>query len=140
MTKAELVEFLKTVPLFEGLSTRELRAVAALGKEVSYPAGKMIVKEGESGVGLHLIISGKAKVTKRGSTVSTVGPGKYFGEISLIDKGPRTATVAAETDVLTLSLSAWAFNPLLTKHPAITKKLLLELCRRVRELDKSPTH
>ncbi len=73
---------------------------------------------------------------KKGS----LGPGDYFGEISLIDRGPRMATVVADEPVTTLTLSSWSFMPLIERHPAIAKKLLLGLCNRLRALDSSIQH
>jgi len=140
MARKSPVQMLAGVGLFEGLSKKELSQVSGTGRRVEFPAGTVIVKEGDDGVGFHLILTGKAKVTVKGRTRSTLGPGKFFGELSLIDRGPRTATVTAETDVTTLSLLSWEFLPLVEKTPSIARKLLLEMCRRLREADKSHTH
>jgi len=140
MARKSPVQMLAGVGLFEGLSKKELSQVSGTGRRVEFPAGTVIVKEGDDGVGFHLILTGKAKVTVKGRTRSTLGPGKFFGELSLIDRGPRTATVTAETDVTTLSLLSWEFLPLVEKTPSIARKLLLEMCRRIREADKSHTH
>jgi CRP-like cAMP-binding protein len=140
MARKSPVEMLAGVGLFEGLSKKELSQVSGTGRRVQFPAGTVIVKEGDDGVGFHLIMTGKAKVTVKGRARSTLGPGKFFGELSLIDRGPRTATVTADTDVTTLSLLSWEFLPLVEKTPSIARKLLLEMCRRLREADKSHTH
>lgn len=140
MAKTEVVRSLKNVPLFEGLSMRELKLIAQAGKEVKHPPGRVIVQEGTNGVGFHLILDGAAKVTVRGKKKSGLGPGDYFGEISLIDRGPRMATVVAEDLVRTLTLSSWSFMPLVERHPAIAKKLLMGLCQRLRTLDDSLQH
>jgi CRP/FNR family transcriptional regulator, cyclic AMP receptor protein len=133
-------QMLGEVGLFEGLSNKELRQIYKASRQVAFPRGSIIVKEGEEGVGFHLIVTGKAKVTLKGRARTTLGPGKFFGELSLIDRGPRTATVTAETDVTTLSLVSWEFLPLVEKTPSIARKLLFEMCRRLREADKSHTH
>ena len=140
MARKSPVEMLAGVGLFEGLSKKELSQISRTGRRVEFPAGSVIVKEGEEGIGFHLIMTGKAKVSVKGRTRSTLGPGKFFGELSLIDRGPRTATVSAETNVTTLSLLSWEFLPLVEKTPSIARKLLLEMCRRLREADKSHTH
>ena len=140
MARKSPVEMLAGVGLFEGLSKKELSQVSGTGRRVQFPAGTVIVKEGEEGIGFHLIMTGKAKVSVKGRARSTLGPGKFFGELSLIDRGPRTATVTADTDVTTLSLLSWEFLPLVEKTPSIARKLLLEMCRRLREADKSHTH
>lgn len=140
MAKTEVVRSLKNVPLFEGLSMRELRLIAQAGKEVDHRSGRVIVEEGANGVGFHLILEGSANVIVRGKKKSTLGPGDYFGEISLIDRGPRMATVVADDPVRTLTLSSWTFMPLVERHPAIAKKLLMGLCQRLRNLDSSLQH
>jgi CRP/FNR family cyclic AMP-dependent transcriptional regulator len=140
MARKSPLEMLGEVGLFEGLSKKELNQISKAGRRVEFPKGSVIVKEGEEGVGFHLIVTGKAKVTVKGRSRSTLGPGAFFGELSLIDRGPRTATVTAETDVTTLSLVSWEFLPLVEKTPSIARKLLLEMCRRLREADKSHTH
>jgi CRP-like cAMP-binding protein len=133
-------QMLGEVGLFEGLSNKELKQIYNASRHVEFPADSIIVKEGEEGVGFHLIVTGKAKVSVKGRARTTLGPGAFFGELSLIDRGPRTATVTADTDVTTLSLVSWDFLPLVEKTPSIARKLLLEMCRRLREADKSHTH
>lgn len=134
------LEMLSSVPLFDGLSKRELQAVFRLGDIVEHPAGEAIVREGAAGAGFHLVLEGTAKVRMGGRTRKTLGPGDYFGEMALIDKGRRSATVLAETAVTTLVISSWNFNPLIERFPSIARKLLIELSRRVRALEKSLTH
>ena len=69
-----------------------------------------------------------------------LGPGDYFGEISLIDRGPRSATVEADTDVRTFAIASWDFMPLAMESPTMSKKMLLEMCRRIRSLEESFKH
>lgn len=133
-------DMLASVPLFEGLSPKELRHIHRMGKEVDFAAGKVVVKEGASAVGFHLILEGKARISIKGRSRATLGPGDFFGELSLIDRGPRTATVSAETPLRTLSLVSWEFLPLLESQPSMARKILLVMCRRLREVDKSLTH
>lgn len=140
MAKDPIVHSLKNVPLFEGLTQRELKLIAQSGKEVTHSPGRVIVEEGSNGVGFHLILEGRAKVSVRGKDRSSLNPGDYFGEISLIDRGPRMATVTATEPVRTLTLSSWSFMPLVERHPAIAKKLLMGLCQRLRALDDSIKH
>jgi CRP/FNR family cyclic AMP-dependent transcriptional regulator len=130
--RKSLTELLGSVGLFEGLSKRELSQIEAAGKEVKFSAGRTIVTEGENGVGFHLILDGKAKVSVGGRKRSAMGPGQWFGELSLIDRGPRTATVTAETPVRTFSLLSWEFLPLLDKNPKIARKVMVEMCAWIR--------
>lgn len=136
----DVMRMLRSVPIFEGLSEKELRSVVETGKEIQYAAGHRIVQEGATGVGFHLILDGRARVTIGGDQVASVGPGDYFGEMSLIDGGPRSATVEAETELRTLSLTSWEFMPLLDGNPTIGRKMLVELSRRLRAAERSHTH
>ena len=133
----ELAERLKTVPLFSGCSARELGSLSQFLKVVEFPAGREIVKEGATGIGLHVLMDGQTKVVVRNRTRQRLGPGDFFGEISLLDRGPRTATVVAETPVRTLSLSSWNFRAALKEHPSMAIKMLEELARRVRSANLS---
>ena len=135
----QLVEQLKTVPLFSGCSARELTSLAKFLREVNFPAGRQIVQEGRTGTGLHVIIEGETKVVVGDRTRRRLGPGEFFGEISLLDRGPRTATVVAETPVRTVSLSSWNFRDALKEHPSIAVKMLEELASRVRSAGSSLT-
>jgi CRP/FNR family transcriptional regulator, cyclic AMP receptor protein len=139
-SRTEMLERLGNVGLFDALSKKDLRSLLDAAKATKCPEGKVIVTEGEqAGVGLHIVLEGKVKVSKGGRTRATLGPGAYFGEISLIDGGPRTATVTAVTSVRMLSITAWAFSSLLNQNPAIARKLLVELCKRIRQNDLAMT-
>ena len=105
------------MPLFRGMSDKALARVAEISKEVSHRAGKTILEEDHSAVGFHLILSGEADATQGGAVVSTMGPGDYFGEMSLIDGKPRSASVVAKTELRTLAIPAWNFNRLLDENP-----------------------
>ena len=135
----QLVEQLKKVPLFSGCSARELASLGRFLREVDFPAGRQIVQEGRTGTGLHVIVEGETKVVVGDRTRRRLGPGDFFGEISLLDRGPRTATVIAETPVRTLSLSAWNFRAALKEHPSLAVKMLEELASRLRTAGSSPT-
>jgi CRP/FNR family cyclic AMP-dependent transcriptional regulator len=133
----ELTERLKTVPLFSACSARELASIGRFLKQVDYPAGRQIVKQGHVGVGLYIILDGETKVVVGDRTRRRLGPGAFFGEISLLDRGPRSATVVAETPVRALSLSAWNFRAALKEHPNLAVKMLEEMARRVRATGSS---
>lgn len=132
MTKSEVVRLLAEVPLFSGCSKRELAAIAGVFKEVNRHQDAALAREGETGVGFFLILDGKARVTVNGKSRRMLEAGDFFGEISLLDGGPRTATVTAETPVRLLGLSAWAFKRLLAENPSIGPKLLQTVAGRLR--------
>ncbi len=132
MATAETTQQLLKVPLFNGLSKKELKLVANLVREQRYAPGSVIVKEGASGQGLYVVQEGAVSVRKGGRRVARLGPGDFFGEMSILDSGPRTASVEADTETVCLTLASWEIKPLLMDHASITYKMLLEVVRRVR--------
>lgn len=130
-------ELLRAVDLFEELSKSELRKVAGLAKQFTFAVGESVTEEGTPGGRFHVIESGRAKVVAGGRTRASLGPGEYFGELSLIDGEPRSATVVAVEPLTTLSIAEWNLRPLLKSQPTISYKLLVVLCRRVRSVMKS---
>lgn len=133
------LEFLARVPLFEGLSKADLRRILAETKEELYSSQQTIVREGSAGGRFYLILEGRGNVVINNRKVGKLGPGDYFGEMSLIDKQPRSATVVAETNIRALSLASWNFLALLEEHWALTRKVMSGLCSRIRTLDRSTT-
>jgi CRP-like cAMP-binding protein len=131
-SNANVIQALQAVDLFAGLSKRSLEKVASRVQTVQHVADKQIAIEGRSGVAFHLVQSGTAEVEVGGSVVGTLQPGDYFGELSLIDRKPRSATVRATSDMTTYSIVAWDFEPLLDDEPELTKALLLAMCARLR--------
>jgi CRP/FNR family transcriptional regulator, cyclic AMP receptor protein len=129
----EAIGHLATVPLFKGLSKRELQLIARLVKEQRYAAGSNIMETGTPGHGLYIIQSGAASVLRDGRTIARLKPGDFFGEVAMLDAGTRTATVQAEADTVCLTLASWEIKPLLMDHAAITYKMLQEVVRRLRE-------
>jgi CRP-like cAMP-binding protein len=132
MDRTEMAALLGSVPLFANAEAADLDLIAGRMKEVHFQAGRAIATQGDSGVGFHLVVAGEAEVTGDGVPTHTIGPGGYFGEIGLIDGGTRSATVTALTELTTLALVTWDFQPLLD-NPAFSKALLLGLCTLVRQ-------
>lgn len=128
----ETMEALRAVPLFSICNDKELSAIALAMKEVSFEAGRDICREGETGVGMHVIVEGDVKVEIGGEMKRRMGPGAFFGEVALLDGGPRSATVTAESPVRTLALTSWDFKPLLQANGELAVKMLEEVCRRLR--------
>lgn len=136
---ADELKRLKEVPLFEGLSRSELRAIVPSLRERWFNDGETIVEEGSAGGPFFLIAEGRAKLVLGGKTRKTFGPGQFFGEISVIDGGPRSATIVADGRVRALSLTSYSFKAILDENPPIARKVMAVLCARIRELDKSLT-
>lgn len=133
-------DLLAQVPMFSNLTRKELKQVAHLVEEISRPEGTLLAEEGETGREFFLILGGQADVMKGDTKVATLGPGNFFGEISLIDHGPRTATVKASTDISVLLLGVREFSSLLDQIPSIARRMLTHLCARLREAEKSHTN
>ena len=137
-TKAN-VSRLAMVPLFSDCSQRDLQTVARVVREIPHKAGTVIAREGEPGIGLFILVDGTADVTIGGKKKATLGPGEFFGEIALLDGGPRTATVTANTDVQLLGLTEWVFRGLMQEHPSIALKTLQQMAGRLRSATKAAT-
>lgn len=134
---ATTIDQLRQVPLFRGLPDAALKHVLNIGKEIRHAAGEPVLEEDRSGVGFHLILSGTAAVTVGGTEVARFGPGDYFGEMSIIDGAPRSATVTAVDDLTTLAITAWEFEGLMEHHPSVMRVLLVELSGRIRQMEQT---
>jgi CRP-like cAMP-binding protein len=128
----DLIAALGSVPLFEGLSQKELKAVAAVGTEIDRAVGDVIAAEGSPGLAFFAVLDGAADVTVGGISQRTMRPGDHFGEIALIDDGARTATVTVTEPARVFALTPRNFKPLLEEYPGMTEKLLLGLCKMIR--------
>jgi len=131
----QYLRHLSTVPMFRALSKKDLGLVARLAEDYRVPAGQVFVHEGKRESQFYLIVSGKARVTRGRRTVATLGPGEYFGELALLDPGPRNATVTAQTDMEVLELGSRQFGGLLEEVPTIARKLLAGLAGRLHDAD-----
>jgi CRP-like cAMP-binding protein len=125
------VELLKKVPLFSKLNKQGLQDVAHIADEIDLPAGKEMATEGDRGREFFVLLKGTADVTKNGQSINTMSEGDFFGEIALVSKMPRTATVTATTDVDVLVITERDFDALLKKSPEIGKQIAEALAERV---------
>jgi CRP/FNR family cyclic AMP-dependent transcriptional regulator len=124
---------LKQVTLFASLEDKEAKKLASMFKERTFAAGEDMAEEGKHGIGFFVIESGTAKVTVHDEERRELGPGSYFGEIALIDDGPRTATVTAASDVMAHVLIAWDFRPLVKEDPELAWSLLEGVAQMLRD-------
>jgi CRP-like cAMP-binding protein len=132
-------DVLGAVPLFAEVSARQVRRIARLGSVARFDTNDPIVSAGNRGDAFYVILSGRAKVIRgRGRTMAQLGPGSYFGEMSLIDGAPRSATIIAETETTCLMLTRTRFGKIVRTEPAVAFALLRTLAARVRKLEASP--
>jgi CRP/FNR family cyclic AMP-dependent transcriptional regulator len=117
------VELLRNVKLFENVDRKELEAIARSFKERTFAAGAVIAEEGKSGIGFFVIESGTAKAKHGDAEIGALGPGSSFGEVALVDEGPRSASVVAESELRCWGLSAWEFRPLAETNATIAWNL-----------------
>jgi len=127
---------LSKIWLFSTSSAKELRSIRRALEEVRVPAGKMLCEQGTVGREFFLIVDGQASVRRNNRKVATLAPTQYFGEMALLDRRPRSATVVADTDMTLLVLGQRQFNGLLDAMPALARKMLAAMATRLREADE----
>ena len=132
-------DLLAQVPLFEGLSRRHLKQIAEHADEISFREREIIVEAGQRGGTFFVIVEGEVRVVRGDRTIARVGPGEFFGEISLLDGGPRTASVIAETPVVAIRLFKASFDKVVREEPRVAGKILAAVARRLREAEKTVT-
>ncbi len=140
LTSERRTQLLGTVGLFHGLTPDELAAVADRAVEVDFGEGRTIVRQGEVGTGFFMISSGLARVVRDGATVAELGPGDFFGELSLLDGEPRIAAVVTQTPTTCLAIASWDFEALLEAQPRLAILLLKGVARRLRAVSEEHHH
>ena len=129
------IERLRQIPLFSACTDDELELISARTTGVRVAAGDVLAREGQTGREFVVIVEGTAAVSKGGRPIATLGPGDFFGEIALLDNGPRTATVTAESDLVAEVSSHQEFAELIEGAPSLARKLLVGVARRLRAAD-----
>jgi len=127
---------LATVPLFSACTRKELQSIARAGTDVTMTAGTVIIDQGQTGREAFGVMSGQVTVKRNGRTVTSLGPGSIVGELSLLDHGPRTATVTCDTDCELFVIDQRHFSGVLDEVPAIAHKVMAHLAGLVRDLDR----
>jgi CRP-like cAMP-binding protein len=134
---AKLDAVIAAVPLFESLSKRHVKKIASLTTTEEFDAGATVIQEGEPGDSFYVTIMGQAKVVSGGKTLHRLIPGDHFGEISLLDGRPRSASVVAETPLSLLRLPRSSFLRIVREDAGLARALLASLARMVRRVDRS---
>lgn len=132
----EKMTYLQRVHLFEACSSRQLRAIARIADVQEVPAGEVLARTGEPGDRFFVIVDGSARVEVSPQNQGRIGPGAFFGEMSLLDGEPRSATVIAETAMRLLVIPRREFVTLLREVPSLTERMLITLCQRLRNAEK----
>jgi CRP-like cAMP-binding protein len=125
-----------SVSLFSSCTPAQIREIASLADEVSVEAGTVLVREGRPGLEFFAIAAGEASVTVDGREVAVLGPGSFFGEMALLDRGPRSATVTASTQMHLLVLEPRSFTALLEEAPPVSERIGAALARRIRAAER----
>jgi CRP-like cAMP-binding protein len=140
LTHDRRAELLAGCPLFRGVARDSLASLADVATAVDFPAGHVIARQGEIGTGFFVVVSGTVRVVRDGELVARLGPGEFFGELSVLDRLPRSASVAAETPTSCLALASWDFEKVLMEQPALTLSILRGVAARLRDATESARH
>ena len=134
LSAIEKTDLLEGVPLFGALDAAARAAIAERSVEVEFPPGRLIARQGEVGTGFFLVVRGRVRVVHDGVTIAHLGPGDVFGEISVLDKMPRIASVIAVEPTTCLGIASWDFERLLEEQPRVAIGLLRTVARRLRDV------
>lgn len=133
--RAFIADAIAAVPAFAACTKKELQALTRLATELDVPQGRVLTTEGRPGHELLIVLDGTAEATRNGKSVASFGPGDCFGEIALLDPGPRTATVTARTPMTLAVIGPTEFNAALDEVPTLAHKIMRGLARRLREVE-----
>jgi CRP-like cAMP-binding protein len=136
-TKQDKLDHLRNVALFSGCGAKDLAKIAKAADEIAVPAGHVICDQGQMGREAFVIRTGSATVRRNGKKVATLGPGAVVGELSLLDRGPRTATVTTDTDCDLLVIDQRHFAGVLQDIPTLASKIMAVLAGRIRDFDRT---
>jgi len=134
------LERLSQVSLFSGCTKSELKLVGSSVDEIEVPAGKVLIRQGQPGRECFVIVEGRATAAIRGKGSYGMGPGTCFGEMSLLDSEPRSATVTADTDMRLLVLGSREFSTLVSRVPNVALRVMSSLAQRVRQAERAQPH
>jgi len=140
LTRDRKSELLAGARLFDGVDTDGMDRIATVAVQVDFPADHVIVRQGEIGTGFFVVVDGAARVVRDGETIATIGPGDFFGELSVLDGRPRVASVIADIATTCLALPTWEFESVLRDEPSVAIAILRGLAARLRDLTEADRH
>ena len=140
LTRDRRTELLAAAPLLAGVDPAGLERIAERAVEVAFPDGHVIARPGEVGTGFFMIAAGGARVVRDGETIATLGPGDFFGELSVLDGQPRVAQVLAQGETTCLALATWDLEAIINEQPSVGLALLRGLAGRLRTLTEAGRH
>lgn len=140
LTNDRRVELLSEAPLLAGVDAAGIALIAERAVEVEFTPGQVIVRQGEVGTGFYLLVSGSVRVVRDGETIATIGPGDFFGELSILDGRPRVAQVVADAPTVCLALASWEFEAVVVAQPKVALAIMRGLAGRLRDLSDARRH
>lgn len=140
LTHDRKAEMLASARLFDGVDAEGMDRIASVAVAVDFPTDHVIARQGEIGTGFFVVVAGRVRVVRDGETVATIGPGDFFGELSVLDGRPRNAQVVADGPTTCLALASWDFEAVLAEQPKVTIAILRGLAGRLRDLTEADRH
>ena len=140
LSRERITQLLAQTRLFAGVDAEGLARIAERITEVDVPADRVIARQGEIGTGFFIIASGMVRVVRDGKTLAELGPGDFFGELSVLDGKPRNAQVISTEPTTCLGLATWEFEAVVSEQPSVALAILRELAGRLRELTEAHRH
>jgi CRP/FNR family cyclic AMP-dependent transcriptional regulator len=140
LTQDRRTELLGACRLFSGVAPEDLTTVAGRAVEIEFPAERVIARQGEIGTGFFLVVEGSVRVVRDGKEVAVLGPGEFFGELSVLDGLPRVAQVVAIEPTRCLGLATWEFEQAILENPRLALAILRGLAARVRSVTEQQHH
>jgi len=140
LTRDRKADLLSAARLFEGVDAEGMDRIASVAVEVEFPGDHVIARQGDIGTGFFVIVSGDVRVVRDGEIIARLGPGDFFGELSVLDGQPRLAQVVADGPTVCLALATWDFEAVLLEEPRLTLAILRGVARRLRDLTEAHRH